>query len=186
MAIVKCSKGHFYDNQKFDECPHCKRNELQGKTEREKEFSTVAKFSNLDKTRTNSTFDTTFHSDTSGKTQSIYSKKNMNPVSGWLVCIDGENKGRSFDLHIGKNFVGRSMKSDVIINDPQVSRENHFSIIFEPKESKFYVSMGASIIHVNSEVLKSSAELFEDDVIEAGSSKFVFVPFCKEGRDWNE
>ena len=24
MAVVKCSQGHYYDDSKFDECPHCK------------------------------------------------------------------------------------------------------------------------------------------------------------------
>ena len=23
MAIIQCGAGHYYDNEKFSECPHC-------------------------------------------------------------------------------------------------------------------------------------------------------------------
>lgn len=189
MAIIQCPNKHYYDNQKFQECPHCKN--LQGGAGEERSVPTVAKFNSGDTSNsynsvTRRSYDYS-EADNSGKTQSIYMKnKNSNPISGWLVCIKGENRGKSFELHIGNNFVGRSMKSDVIINDLQVSRENHFSIIYEPKSCKFYVAPGASIIYLNSNRLDNSSPLKEDDVIQAGESKFVFIPFCREGRDWND
>lgn len=184
---------HFYDDQKFDKCPHCDKDGEHSKGSGLN--PTVAKYSQKDPTVSlndvnNSTvrfFDQNQDQAGASKTVSIFGTgKNSNPISGWLVCIQGENKGKSFDLHIGKNFVGRSMKSDVIINDPQISRENHFSIIYEPVSRKFFIMSGSSVIHLNSSLLDHAQEMKEDDVIEAGESKFIFIPFCKEGRDWND
>lgn len=190
MGIVRCPNMHFYDDEKFDKCPHC--NKAPGRENERGLNPTVAKFNAGESSANganNPTVTLDFNSNTaeSSKTVSIFGAgRNSNPVSGWLVCTQGENKGKSFDLHIGKNFVGRSMKSDVIINDPHISRENHFSVIYEPVSQTFFIASGASVIHLNSSLLDHPEQLKEDDVIEAGESKFVFIPFCKKGRDWND
>lgn len=194
MAIVQCQNNHYFDNVKFSECPHCKKAVARGEDPSAfKDGKTVGMFSHKKDSEDNS------YSSGAGnilkgmsttdeqKTVALYfSNKNMDPVAGWLVCIGGENKGRSFEIHIGKNFVGRSMKMDIHSNDEKVSRENHFSIIYEPKSMKFYALQGNGITYYNNEMLNGAQELFEGDEIEAGSSKYVFVPFCKEGRDWND
>lgn len=183
MAVVKCENNHYYDNDKFEVCPHCAKNNANGGSVKSVEQKTVFKYSNIP-VNTRSTLSND-ESDDSGKTDSIFRKKS-NPVSGWLVCTQGENKGRSFELHLGKNFVGRSMKSDVVINDPQISRQNHFCVIYEPFSAKFHLQSGSSVVHLNSQMLEKAQELKENDVIDAGESSFVFVPFCKKGRDWND
>lgn len=187
MAVIQCSKGHFYDTKKFQSCPHCER----GMEEIHQQDGFVRTVSmNKDEAASGRiTLDHRFENDLNEsvqKTVSLFVKNgNSNPVSGWLICLEGENKGRSFDLHIGKNFIGRSMRSDVVINDPQVSRENHFSIIYDPRSRNFYITTGSSIVYLNSNLLEQPSILKENDSIEIGSSKFMFVPFCKEGRDWD-
>lgn len=182
MAVIKCENNHYYDNDKFKDCPHCAKNSANSSDSKELEKNTVFKYSN---TSVNVGVVSNNESDDAGKTDSIFRKKS-NPVSGWLVCTQGENKGRSFELHLGKNFVGRSMKSDVVINDPQISRQNHFCVIYDPFSSKFHLQAGSSIVYLNSQMLEKAQELKENDVIGAGESSFVFVPFCKEGRDWDD
>ncbi len=192
MAIVQCENKHYYDNSKYSECPHCQKARDRGEDpSRFSENKTIAKFSHKrdtdDNVMTQSLRNAVGGANDSQKTVALYFKdKNMNPIAGWLVCTDGENKGRSFEIHIGKNFVGRSMKMDIHTNDEKISRENHFSIIYEPNSVRFYVLQGKGITYYNGKILSDAEELSEGDEIEAGSSKYTFVPFCKEGRDWND
>lgn len=193
MAVVQCKNKHFYDNSKYEECPHCRKALERGDNPKEfAENKTVAKFvhkqdSSADAVFTKSLRNSVGSSDDSQKTVAKYFiDRNMNPIAGWLVCTEGENKGRSFEIHIGKNFVGRSMKMDIHTNDERISRENHFSIIYEPKEAEFYAVQGNGLTYYNGEMLTDAVALNEDDEISAGNSSYVFVPFCKKGRDWNE
>lgn len=190
MAVIKCSNNHFYDNSKYDSCPHCAKMENGFPGVDSSENKTVAMPMNVrvdDNGITKSLKDAVKESEDSRKTVGIFlGKKNINPISGWLVCIDGENRGRSFEIHIGKNFVGRSMRMDIHTNDEMISRENHFAIVYEPRSIRFFVMQGNGITYYNDKMLADSEELTEGDIIAAGSSKYVFVPFCKKGREWND
>ncbi len=187
MAVIKCPSGHFYDDSKFNECPHCK-NGLK-KNDYSSGFTirkdTVNEDVSAGKTIAKEDFAEESHN--SDRTVSFFAvESNVNPVCGWLVCISGENRGRSYEIHVGKNFIGRSMYSDIAVNDKSISRNNHFSVIFDPKSLNFFITPESSMVWLNSSLLEKSGNLSEDDIIEAGGSKFRFVPFCKEGRDWND
>lgn len=189
MAIIQCPQKHFYDNKKFDECPHCKKAASGQATYNEN--LTIAKFTSnsngVGGSLSSLASSVSGTGETESKTIGVYFKnRNINPIAGWLVCIEGENRGRSFEVHIGKNFVGRSMKMDIRTNDESISRENHFTVIYEPESSKFYLIPGNGMTYYNGKLLSEAAELKEDDTIGAGKSKYAFVPFCKEGRDWND
>lgn len=192
MSVIQCKNKHFFDNSKYDECPHCKKAIENGEDPSKfGENKTVAKFVHKrnadDEILTRSLRNSISNSAEGQKTVAKYFvDRNMNPIAGWIVCVDGENKGRSFEIHVGKNFVGRSMKMDIHTNDEMISRENHFSIIYEPKEAEFYAVQGNGLTYYNGEILSNAKQLSEDDEITAGSSKYVFIPFCKKGRDWNE
>ena len=194
MAVIKCANGHYYDDAKYQQCPHCQRND----SNRESsdgfdigENKTVAKanYKNEDIIATQSLRSMVKNNsvEDSLKTVGIYSTgRNSNPIAGWLVGIKGENRGRSFEIHIGKNFVGRSMNNDIHINDERVSREQHFSVIYEPVNIEFYVMQGKGITYYNGTILCDAEKLQDGDIIQAGSSEYMFVPYCREGRDWNE
>ncbi len=183
MAVIRCSNNHFFDDSKFNECPHCKRL-ASGAVEDHK--PTVAKFKVDFTDDTGVTQSLRSQVDDVQKTVSVYASKNnnTNPVVGWLVCTEGQAKGRSHEIHVGKNFAGRSMKMDIHLNDEKISRENHFTIIFDPKSIKFFLAAGNGITYYNDKMLNSTADLSEGDFIGAGESKYAFIPFCKEGRVW--
>lgn len=108
------------------------------------------------------------------------------PVVGWLVCELGPERGRSYVIRNGRNFLGRSYGSDIIISDdPLISSTNHCSIIFEPQKCCFYIYPSENgVTRLNGEVLKKERIITDEDTVAVGKSVFRMIPYCKEGRVW--
>ena len=127
-------------------------------------------------------------SDDDMKTVSFYGEMlGTEPVVGWLVCIEGKKKGKSFELKAGKNFVGRSSSMDVILEgDSSVSRERHAILIYEPKSRKFIAQPGESreLFYLNDSVVLENVEMKLGDVMQVGKTILKFVPFCNADFGW--
>ncbi|MDR2933202.1 MAG: FHA domain-containing protein, partial [Oscillospiraceae bacterium] len=122
------------------------------------------------------------------KTVGIYKKtKGIDPVTGWLVCVGGDERGRDYRLHTGRNFVGRSYKMQICIaDDPEVSRENHCSVVFEPIKSVFMLVPGTgTATYLNGERLDGALVIKKGDMIQIGGSQMEFIPYCGEGKNWD-
>lgn len=187
MAIVQCEQGHYYDDCRDEICPYCIKLSTANTfyddplEEQPTQYKCVLDFE--DGTLTEAYGDFT---DEDEKTIGIYSIKQGNLLTvGWLICVSGIEKGNSHTFYSGRNFVGRSEDMDIILNDDvAVSREKHFSIIYDPKSNKFYAVEGSGRTYINGNPLIGQRELFENDLIEVGESAYCFVPYCKEERVW--
>ena len=180
MAIVRCDMGHFYDESKYTSCPHC-----EGGMEDDKTVSgVIAQLTNRSEIVQNLVdFGPAIPADE--KTVGIYKKRGWDPVAGWLVCVAGPEKGRDYRLHSGRNFLGRALQMDIsVADDKEISRENHCSVVYEPKRRNFFLVPGSANVYLNGQTVNESATLATGDTIGAGGSEFVFIPFCKEGREW--
>ncbi len=181
MGIIKCDKGHFYDDVKYDACPHCAAASQSSAADDDNE-KTIAKIVS-DKKRNNLA---SFVAGNDERTISIYSSKgSFMPVVGWLVCIDGVEKGRDYRVISGRNFIGRAYNMDITISDdPEISRERHCSIIFDPKSLKFNFAPGSSVSYLNGEKVTEPVVLCAYDKITLGKTVLQFIPYCKEGVNW--
>ena len=125
-----------------------------------------------------------------GKTVSEFaSKSGFDPVVGWLVCIEGANKGKDYRLLPRVNTIGRSKSMDVsITGDETISRENHAKLAYDPKHVAFQLIPAASVnnIYLNDEAVYVPAKLKAYDIIEMGNSKMMFIPFCSESFRWSD
>lgn len=133
-----------------------------------------------------------------GKTMSFFSAtvdrknviaKDIEPVVGWVVCIQGENFGESFTIVAGKNSIGRNSSNNIVISkDSAVSREKHAIIIYEHKKREFYVAPGegSGLTYVNDEFITSPVKVNEREIIEVGSSKLLLVPLCNDKFSWED
>lgn len=110
----------------------------------------------------------------------------MDPVVGWLVCVDGTDRGHDFHLHGERNFIGRSDSADVHLTDPAVSRETHATVSYNPRHNIFRLMPGdgKGIVYLNGDEVLSPMELKPYDSIELGQSKLLFIPFCCESFVW--
>ena len=72
-------------------------------------------------------------------------EENADPVTGWLVCIEGTQYGKDYKIHSGKNFIGRADNMHIqILGDNAISRVNHAAIIYDAKNRSTYLLPGDS------------------------------------------
>lgn len=111
----------------------------------------------------------------------------VRPVTGWLVCVDGAEKGKDFRLHSDMNYIGRSRTNDVVLaSDPTVSREKHAMIAYDNRGKMFFFAPvgGASLVRQNGKPVLSTVELKLGDRLEIGEGTYYFVPLCGENFEW--
>lgn len=212
MAIEYCEKGHYWDNEKYDSCPTCAgsfssniqlKSDVLEKTVNERHAGTVpigAAFGGSSTIPVGGASPTVpvagMSAAEDGRTVPVYqlegSTGKINPVIGWLVCVEGVEKGKDYRLHGGYNTIGREAKNDVCIRgDDQISRENNAWIGYDMRSKKFLFGAGESstnFVYVNDQPLprSQSVVLEPHDRIGMGASVFMFVPFVGDSFDWNE
>lgn len=210
MAFTECANGHLYDSDLYSVCPYCNGggNRIEfgagaasdiGKTAPVgggfgpsgsapsggpvgvAEIGATVAPQGYRKAKEK-------EEDDMGKTVGVFQKNmKMEPVVGWLVCIEGPDKGKDFRIWAKNNTIGRSEKMDICIKgDTTISRENHARLAYDDKHNNFHLIPAESTnnIYLNEEPIYIPTKLGEYDVIEFGDSKFVFVPFCNEKFTW--
>lgn len=118
----------------------------------------------------------------------LASDNQLEPVVGWLVCIEGPLRGVDFRIHDGYNYIGREEGDIHIHGDNQISRHKHAVISFYAKKNTFHVGPadGRNIIELNGEPVYSPTEIKSYDVLTVGSTKLMMVALCSERFSWTE
>jgi hypothetical protein len=111
------------------------------------------------------------------------------PVVGWLVIVEGPGKGRSFELGIGSNSLGRDTRQKIALNfgDEAIHRENHAMIIFDPKSRQFYIQAGnasRNLTYLGDELVIAATPLRGGEILLIGQTKLAFVAFCGPDFSW--
>lgn len=124
------------------------------------------------------------------KTESYFKHKlNLEPVVGWLVCIEGPDKGKDYRIWAKNNCIGRSETMDIsITSDDTISRENHARLSYDPRHNKYHLIPAQNTNHIyrNDEPVYIPTQLDPYDLIELGNSKMVFIPFCSNRFTWEK
>ncbi|MCD8049486.1 MAG: FHA domain-containing protein [Clostridia bacterium] len=111
------------------------------------------------------------------------------PVAGWLVAINGKNKGKDYPIYTYRNTIGRGKENDVVIEgDMSISREACAKIAYDRKHNKYHFIPGdtKNDIYLNDDPLYESHEIKAYDRVEIGETKLVFVPLCTDRFSWQD
>lgn len=191
MNLTKCPNGHFYDGDRFAECPHCLQTEFQ-QTEPLSgpipfgSSQPVMQAEPMKQPAPPFVSQAADEGVTIGQYQRILG---VEPVVGWLVCIKGEYFGESFKLHSGKNFIGRASDMDIILGlDKSVSRNRHACVIYEPRSRVFIAQPGESreLFYLNDDVVLDNVKMKAHDVLQIGETKLMIIPCCGEQFSWDD
>lgn len=189
MAIKRCPNGHFYDPEVNVTCPWCavpaddvERTRPAGPTVAHAADKTATvKLSSGGSSIAGGPVD-------EGRTVAVVKRRTgIDPVVGWLVCVEGPDRGRDYRIRSEKNSIGRSDSMDICISgDDSISRADHAFLVYDPKKRLFRIQAGLSrgLIYLNGEEVIASETLGAFDRIEMGRSEFLFVPLCGEGFQW--
>lgn len=200
MNMQRCENGHYYDQSKFAQCPYC--NPGYGEVNRTVPLEQTA-----------GSFDGGFGGFPGGfgaedagdigvtvplqtgseVTVAIVPEtglgKSYDPVVGWLVCVDGPEKGSDYRIRGGNNTIGRGGTAQIRIqNDSSISKENMALVAFDARTRKFFFAAGdgRNLIYINDELLlpHQSRELRAYDRILLGRSTLLFMPLCGGEFSW--
>lgn len=191
MNLIKCPQGHFYDEMKHKNCPMCQANGQDHISDRGDlgDQKTVASHISRDIDFGNQLTERYLESVRDDeKTISLLSLlQKGRPIAGWLVCTSGSQAGKSMSVYSGRNFAGRGHSMDIrLTDDEMITRENHFSVVYDPKSIRFSLVAGNGETQLNGKTICGAVDLKEDDEITVGETKYLFVPYCKGERNWNE
>lgn len=165
MGLVRCKNGHLFSARKYgNTCPYCSI-EVEETQKKEKRLI-----------------------DESDKVASLLETgEEIEPVTGWLVCIEGPRKGKDYKIRAGKNFIGRADNMQIrIIGDNDISRVNHAVIVYDKKNRSTHILPGDSmgLAYLDGQAIYNPMELTEFSIVEMGKSQFLFVPLCGEHFEW--
>lgn len=210
MAMTKCNKGHIYDSAQ-GRCPICTKETGGFVLDDIPATSPVPEWPGTD-AEIGATEPVTNPGFTAGdfsarpigmpnpyaptvddydptEPEPINGVAGFDPVVGWLVCVKGPNRGMSYNLHSGTNFIGRSREMDVCIeHDQAISKRNAASISYDDRSKTFFIQKGEvrNLIYLNGKPIRSDADIVAYDRLEIGSTELVFLPLCGEHFTWQD
>lgn len=119
----------------------------------------------------------------------VASATTMYPA-GWITIIEGEGRGNAFMLAQGLNQVGRGEENSIQLDfgDTAISRQNHFSLVYDEEEKKFYLGHGgkSNIVRLNEKPVISNEPITNGDRIKVGNTIMIVTTLCGEAFDWND
>jgi hypothetical protein len=210
MDMRLCPNNHYYDQSVHKECPYCNGGSGEaagigvtipanppgeiGKTAPAFQPGEIGKTAPIGVTAPvgGGTMPIGFQNaggaSKEGKTEIVDRDKiGLSPVVGWLVCIEGVDKGRDYRIHTGNNFIGRAPNMDIAIrNDNAVSSNKHAIISYDMRGRAYYFAQGdgVNIVYLNGKPVLSMVQLNAYDKIEIGRTTLLFVPLCGEEFNW--
>lgn len=169
MKLIRCPKGHFYDVEKYQTCPHCEGEAGQSADDdltvplprngqddvptskknasgQEEIFKTESISSRTEKSelaaQLNQTKSLSDADDakTIGMFKKTYAKDTgCDPVVGWLVCTVGSHYGEDFKLRAGRNFIGRSEKMDICLKNDATISREKHMVILYEPKANIFM-----------------------------------------------
>jgi hypothetical protein len=101
--------------------------------------------------------------------------------------VEGINKGRSYSIHAGKNFIGSGDGMDIqILGDTGVYERCHAIIAYDDKEHVATLLPGESrgLVYLEGVSIYVPAKLEANANVEVGVSKLMYFPCCGEKLQW--
>lgn len=201
MPMVRCKAGlHFYNSDQHSFCPYCRNigpqpgggGQKGGGTLPVEQPKTQPHIQTPPIQPPNSATKRPTQED-AGVTKRIVpvdmKDDRVDPVVGWMVCVDGPSRGKDYRIKGGKNNIGRLAKNRIqITGDDTISRENQAFIQYDHKTNQFWMrdGDGSNNNYVNDELLMQPVELKAGNRVLIGETNLIFVPFCGENFKWGE
>lgn len=109
-----------------------------------------------------------------GRKTVVLTDKRKPPVVGWLVAMNGEQKGEDFRIRDGQNIIGSATDADIVLGDNAISGK-HASLRY--KDQKFLLtdldSTNGTFVNESTEAA-AREELKDNDLVRIGDVTLKF------------
>ncbi len=99
------------------------------------------------------------------------------PLHGWLVPLDGLNKGHSFELRTGRLVIGSGEDCDLRLSDEGIS-ERHAELFTFPEKQEWYVedlrSLNGTFLNSDEDRIEQKETVVDNDLIRLASIRLIF------------
>ena len=106
---------------------------------------------------------------------------------GWLVCVGGSFKGKSFELYKRDNTIGYDNEDDIYLKERKSNRntdDGYVVICSENYEFTFARKCDKDMPEINGVPIAGRLVLKPYDMITVSEYKFIFIPFCGNCFTW--
>lgn len=168
MKLTLCPNNHYYNADKFPYCPHCNNAKVIVANDNSPEQNNISTEKIIPLAATEEPF-----------LQKL--------TAGWLVCLNGVNRGLSYPVYNTDNHIGRNSNMDIIIkNEKTISRENHAILSYDEHTDTYSICPGRSVnpTLLNEILLINEAVLHDRDLIQLGECQLLFVRLCDDRFSW--
>jgi pSer/pThr/pTyr-binding forkhead associated (FHA) protein len=93
-------------------------------------------------------------------------------VVGWIVCLNGSQRGRDFRLVTGRNVIGTAADCDIVLTDPYLSSK-HVVIRHENGEFMLIDLDSTNGSYVNDRQV-TKQDLIDNDKVRIGRTEMKF------------
>jgi hypothetical protein len=154
-----CNNGHQMEDS-WSDCPYCLRTGIQR--------TGIA--GGMDKT----VLESPGAAAPESRKTVLLSTLRQAPVVGWLVAMNGPQKGEDFRLRDGQNIIGSASSAEISLNDPAVSGR-HASIRYTDGVFSLTDQDSKNGTYLNDSTVKvAREELKDNDVIHVGEVSLKF------------
>ena len=168
MKLTKCASGHFYDADKYPECPYCN-------TGLQTDSSIV---------RSGAAEDTP---EEIPAEPAVPAAAPAGPVAGWLVVLDGEAKGRDLRLGIGRSFLGLDdAGAPITLSADAPLSARQAVVVYDAEKNSFVLLPGSSqeLCYLGEEAVLAPSPLTGGETLRLGGAALTFVPLCGGAFHW--
>lgn len=162
MKLTKCENGHFYDGDKYPECPYCN-------TELLKDHSIV-------------------HAGAAEQpTPAAQAAAPAGPVAGWLVVLDGPSRGRDLRLGVGRSFLGLDGDgTPVTLSADAPLSARQATVAYDAEKNAFTLLPGSSqeLCYLDDAAVLEAMPLAGGETLRLGGAALKFVPLCGADFHW--
>jgi hypothetical protein len=190
MAMRRCKQGHYYEAERYSTCPACGVEGLDISPTKPKSPSAAAAAAvPLPVTQSKGQPPPADNVEELRTVGVVKKQTGIDPVVGWLVCIEGADRGRDYRIRSERNLIGRAPSMDICISgDDAISRTAHAVISFEPRRQTFRLlpGEGHGLVYLDEVVVEGPTELKPYAKIELGQTTLLFIPLCGDQFRWPE
>ena len=153
MKLSKCANGHFYDSDKYPECPYCNTDLL-------KDHAIV------------------HEGEAEPPAAAAQAAAPAGPVTGWLVVLDGPARGRDLRLGVGRTFLGLDKDGTPVTLSADAPLSLRQAVIVYDGEAKTYTLLPGSsqeLCYLGDTALLEPQELAGEETLRLGTATLKFV-----------